>query len=87
MIAKAKVAINSINVEVKKPMNEPKAALRACLLSILEMMSSAKNAPRNGKINTPNGMGAIKPTTRPIPAPYIPYLLPPNFLIPNMGMR
>lgn len=87
MIAKAKAPINSMNVEAKNPIKDPKAALSAVEVSCFEKISSAKNAPKKGKVMTLKGMGVKSPIRRPRPAPYMPYLLPPNLLTPKKGIR
>ena len=78
--------INLINVEVKKPKNEPKAALMA-VLELLLLSSSPTKAPKKGPMRIPPGMGAISPMIKPTVVPIIPYFDPPNFLVPIAGMK
>lgn len=77
--------INFINVEAKKPKNEPIAAFMAFLKSFL-FNSSPIKAPQNGPIIMPPGMGAMSPTIKPIDVPIIPALLPPNRFVPITGI-
>lgn len=77
--------MNLIKVEAIKPRNDPNAALRALLNSAL-FKSSPINAPKNGPIIMPPGIGAIKPTIKPIDVPIIPAFVPPKRLVPMAGM-
>ena len=78
--------INLINMEVKNPRNEPNAARSAVLESLL-LSSSPINAPKNGPMIMPPGMGENNPTKSPIVVPIIPALDPPNFLVPSAGIK
>ena len=71
-------------VDVRKPMNEPKAAFSASLESVLFKYSPI-NAPRKGPIMIPKGTGEITPIMKPIEVPMMPYLLPPKCLVPIAG--
>jgi hypothetical protein len=57
----------------------------ALLLSWLLIISPAK-APINGPIIKPKGGKKNIPTTNPIVAPQTPPFVPPNFLVPQMGI-
>ena len=74
-----------ISVEVKKPIKDPKAAFVAVLVSD-SFKSSPIRAPTKGPIMIPPGIGAIRPIISPIKVPIIPYLVPPNRLVPSAGM-
>ena len=80
------VTTNLINVDAKKPMIEPIAALKARFKLFLSNSNSPINAPTKGPIKKPKGIGVINPTTNPILVPQTPYLLPPNFLVPCAGI-
>ena len=60
--------INLINAEVKKPKNEPKAALMAVLESLL-LSSSPTKAPKKGPNIKPNGPRNRIPKINPILLP------------------
>lgn len=47
---------------------------------------SADRAPIKGPISIPNGPTMNKPNSRPIVAPIIPFLVPPNFFKPRIGI-
>ena len=80
-----KAVTNSIKLEAKKPINDPKAAFNADLeLDLLTI--SPINAPTNGPIMIPKGTGKTIPTTNPKVAPIIPNLLPPAYLVPKAGI-
>ena len=69
----------------KKPTKEPIAALKDFFESWPPIISPIK-APTNGPMITPNGpsqKAAIKPSVQ----PQTPYFVPPNFLVPQIGMR
>ena len=77
---------NCIKLEAKKPIKEPVAAFRALLWSLELFSISPINAPTNGPMINPKGMGAKMPTSKPIFVPQMPYALPPNFLVPFAGI-
>lgn len=85
--AKTMATTNFKKVPVMKPKKEPKAAFSAVLLSALLMISPTK-APIKGQIIMPNKpkIGKIKEIISPTVVPIIPVLLPPNRLVPAMGM-
>lgn len=66
--------INLRNVPAKKPINDLKAAFKAFDESSLFLMISPTNAPAKGYIKI-----------RPIKLPTIPYVVPPNLLVPRAG--
>ena len=67
------------------PRKEPKAAFPAVLES-LRFINSPIKAPTKGPIKTAKGIGIKIPAIRPRLAPIIPFLLPPNFLVPIAGI-
>ena len=81
-----KETTNLIKVEAKNPKNEPKAALSAVWESLL-LSNSPTNAPKKRPIKIPPGIGEINPTMSPMDVPIIPYLEPPNILVPTEGMK
>jgi len=66
-------------------MNEPKADLKAFSLPCLFSISPAK-APKNGPIISPKGGKTKIPAIRPMVAPQTPLFVPPNFLVPHIGI-
>ncbi len=78
--------INLSPVENRNPIKDPSAALKALPESLLSNIISPINAPTKGPIIIPKGGKKMSPTNNPIVVPYIPYLLPPNFLVPKAGM-
>ena len=77
---------NFIKVEAKKPIKEPKAALKAILELLLLNINSPIKAPTNGPIKKPSGTGIKIPTINPTVVPMAPALLPPYFLVPAAGI-
>ena len=75
-----------MKVEPRKPINDPIAALKAAGPLLLLKTVSPMNAPTNGPMRMPKGIGAIIPTINPIVVPHMPALLPPNFLVPKTGI-
>jgi hypothetical protein len=77
-----------IPVPNKKPMNEPVALFKALPLSLLLTIISPIKAPTKGPrimLIKPKGL-KIKPTNKPTVEPITPARVPPNFLVPQMGM-
>lgn len=81
------VTMNFKKVPVKKPKNDPKAALVAVFLSALFNNSPTK-APVNGQTIIPKGprIGKNIATRSPMVVPIIPAFVPPNFLVPIAGI-
>ena len=85
---------NLSRLPVTNPMNDPRAALSACLLCFPAYFSP-KYDPRNGPAISPispNGPIVIPSrgkitteTTSPILLPLTPRLVQPNFLVPREG--
>ena len=50
-------------------------------------INSPINAPKIGPIKIPKGIGLNIPTTRPIDAPIMPYLVAPKYFEPYIGIR
>ena len=74
-----------INEPTRKPTKEPIAALNDLCASCPPINSPTK-APTNGPMITPNGPSqnaAINPSVQ----PHAPYFVPPNFFVPQMGIR
>lgn len=69
-----------------KPRKDPKAAFRAVSESAL-LNNSPIKAPKNGPMIIPPGTGDIIPIIKPNVVPIIPYLDPPNFLVPSAGIK
>jgi len=65
-------AINFKNVDVKKPIKEPKAALNALFESLLSFIISPKYAPKKGPIIIPKGGKNNKPSIKPTIVPMTP---------------
>ena len=78
--------INFNMVPARKPTKEPNSAFKAEPVS-LPAINSPTTAPANGKIIMPNGGKIKSPATSPITLPQTPCLLPPNFFVPQMGIR
>jgi len=67
-------------------MNEPKADLNALFVSWLLLINSPASAPTNGPTMIPKGGKKNSPATSPMVAPHTPALVPPNFLVPQIGI-
>src|SRR5690606_16209454 len=80
-----KQAISFSKVPKRNPINDPRAARRAWPDWLLAIISPA-NAPIKGPTMIPQG-GKNIPAIRPMVHPQIPYLLPPNFLVPYRGIK
>ena len=78
--------VNFIKADVNNPIRDPKAAPNAFFGLLLSFIISPIKAPINGPIIIPNGIGESIPNIRPKEVPIIPYLVPPNFFVPNMGI-
>ncbi len=78
-------AINLSKVPNKKPINEPKADLKA-ISEFFPWRSSPIKAPRNGPIIIPKGGNKNNPNIRPIVLPQTPCFEPPNFFVPQTGI-
>ena len=78
--------VNFIKADVNNPIRDPKAAPNAFFGLLLSFIISPIKAPINGPIIIPNGIGDSIPNIRPNEVPIIPYLVPPNFFVPNMGI-
>ena len=83
---KERTQIILIPVPKRNPINAPIAALKTPSQLPLLFISSPIKAPTNGPAIIP--MGPIKnPTISPIVEPVIAFLLPPNFLVINIGVK
>lgn len=69
----------------KNPTKEPTAAFNDLCASCPATNSPTK-APTNGPIITPHGP-IQKAAMKPIVHPHAPYFVPPNFLVPQIGIR
>ena len=73
------------NEPSRKPTKEPIAALNDFFESCPPINSPIK-APTKGPMITPAGP-IQKAARKPIVQPQTPYLVPPNFLVPQIGIR
>lgn len=81
------IAIQHINFRptpVINAANEPKAARKARVLSLLSNDNSPMRAPKKGPRMIPTGP-RNRPTITPIVAPHAARFEPPNFLVNQMG--
>lgn len=69
----------------RNPTKEPKAALKDFFESCPAIISPRK-APTKGPMTTPHGP-IQKAARNPSVHPQTPYFVPPNFFVPQMGMR
>ena len=76
-----------MNVDTRKPIIEPVAAFKARVKFPLSKSSSPINAPTNGPIRKTSGIGAMRPTINPMLVHQMPYVLPPNCLVPCAVIR
>lgn len=74
-------ANNLSPVPTKNDKNAPSAAVNAIDDLLLLNSNSPTNAPIKGPNSAPIGKGRNNPATRPIIAPQLPALLPPNRLV------
>ena len=81
------VTENFKNTPVKKPINDPLAALSAVRLSFGLLTSSPTNAPQKVPKKIPRGPINISPINKPKVAPMMPDFVPPIFLAPMMGIK
>ena len=69
----------------RKPTKDPNAALKDFLESWPPIISPT-NAPINGPMITPSGP-IQKANRKPIVHPQTPYFVPPNFFVPQIGIK
>ena len=67
-----------MNVDARKPKNDPIAAVKACGPLVSLNTNSPISAPTKGPIKIPKGIGARIPTMSPMVVPHAPALLPPK---------
>ena len=78
--------INFNPVPIARPINVPKAGFNDFLKFVFSI-NSPVNAPKNAPKIRPNGPPIKRPTNKPIVAPINPFLEPPSFFNPIIGIK
>ena len=78
--------INFNPVPIARPINVPKAGFNDFLKFVFSI-NSPVNAPKNAPKIRPNGPPVKRPINKPIVAPINPFLEPPSFFNPIIGIK